>query len=161
MTSYHELNEFGKLGEMWVVQELRRRGFVCEWIGKSSDYDLLIEGRARAEVKAAFCSPRPGNRQPRWQFSLRRHGLLVDEDLLFLLCWDGLEVPLATFIIPGSAVPETLSKIDITSSDPSAYRGQWAVYYEDWAQVNRIVSLLPMPEQLVLFREQRYEEIPF
>jgi len=157
----YPLAEFGKKGELWAAEELRRRGYVVEWIGGNSDYDLLLGGCARVEVKSAMLT-RDLRRGYRWQFSLRRHGLLVDEDVLFLLCWEGLEdgPPIAIFVIPGSAVDARLTKIEITSRDPRTYRGRWARYRGDWGQVRRVVERLPA-QQPVLFREQVQERIPY
>jgi len=163
MANQYRLTEFGRAGEKWAAQELRRRGFDVELIGANSDFDLLVEGRVRGEVKAAVCSRGARGSGWRWQFSLRRHGLLVDEDVLFLLCYgedlDGS--PLATFVIPGDVLPGTLSKIDITSLDPATYRGAWARYREDWNQVANVLEHVPECGQLVLFRSMTEEEIPF
>lgn len=123
-----ELEMFGKLGEEWVARELRRRGYAVQLIGESSNYDILLEGVARVEVKSAFLSTRRGG-QGRWQFSLRRRECDVDEDLLFLLCYEDLGEdldgdPEVVFVIPGDALPADLTKIDITSEDPRRYRGK-------------------------------------
>lgn len=151
---------FGEMGERWVAEKLRERGYVVEWIGGRSEYDLLIEGIVRAEVKSATLS-HDEERGYRWQFSLRRHGLLVDEDVLFLLCWEDMEGgPLATFVVPGGAVYERLCKVDVTSRDPREYRGRWARYREDWGQVGRVVARLPY-RKVTLFRESEQVEIPF
>ena len=149
---------FGRIGERWVVQQLRQRGYVAEWISKSSDYDILLEGIARVEVKSAFVSP-GSNGGKRWQFSLRRHGLVVDEDLLFLLCYDDLdEAPIGVFIIPGKEIG-MISKIDITHRDPYKYRGKWSHWRDAWLEVLRTVASLPA-RQPVLFRAME-REIPF
>lgn len=154
-----EREQFGKIGEQWVVQQLRQRGYAAEWIGECSDYDILLEGAARVEVKSAFVSP-GSNGGGRWQFSLRRHGLVVDEELLFLLCYDNLDdPPSCVFVIPGEAVG-MISKIDITSSDPYKYRGLWARWRNAWQQVERAVAGLSA-RQPVLFRAEAEGDIPF
>jgi len=157
----YPLTAFGEMGERWVVGELRRRGYVVEWIGGRSAYDLLIEGYARAEVKSATLAKNALRGGYRWQFNLRRHGLLVDEDVLFLLCWEDLEgPPVAVFVVPGSAVYAQLSKIEITSRDPCTYRGRWSRYREDWGQVRQVVERLPA-RQRPLFRRRVQERVPF
>jgi hypothetical protein len=157
------LTEFGKMAEMYVVRELRRRGFDVEWVADRSDYDVVINGKVRGEIKGATRSNGSGNgRQDRWQFSLRRHGLPLDEELLFLLCYeDALSDPITLFIIPGDALHQSLSKIDITSHDPVAYRGKWTRYREDWSQVARMVRLAPPAAQPSLFRFAGVDIIPF
>ena len=161
MTSRDDLTGFGRVGEQWVIEQLRQRGYTVEWIGDNSDYDLLLEGQARAEVKSAFLTSGSRGNKGRWQFSLRRHGLAVDEDLLFLLCFQDLETPpLAVFIIPGRALGPTLSKIDVTSADPTRYRGKWAQYRGDWSQVEGVIERLSVSKP-VLFRLEIKQKIPF
>lgn len=160
MSNRYALTEFGRHGERWVVQELRRRGYTVELISANSDYDLLVEGQARVEVKSATLTNGSRDRGQRWQFSLRRHNLSLDEELLFLLCYHDLDAPLATFIIPNHALDADLSKIDITNPDPTAYAGKWAQYLDDWDQVARVVSQLPARKP-TLFRELKEEIIPF
>lgn len=159
------LADFGEMGERWVARELRRRGFDVTWVADRSDYDLLISGRLRAEVKAATRSNGSGNgRQSRWQFSLRRHGLPLDEELLFLLCYDDVTCdPVTVFVVPGDVLPERLSKIDITSYDPLTYRGKWARYREDWSQVGRMMRIAPPVAQPSLFRyaSVSVDDVPF
>lgn len=155
-----DMEQVGKIGERWVVEDLRRRGYTAEWIGKSSDYDVLIEGAVRAEVKSALLGRYRGNGY-RWQFSLRRHGLDVDEDLLFLLCYDDLDEPppVAVFIIPGNVLPRQLTQIDITSQNPREYRGKWQGYLDAWENVERVVGEVRVTKP-TLFRS-RTEAIPF
>lgn len=154
-----DMEQVGKIGERWVVESLRRRGYTAEWVGGSSDYDVLVEGVVRAEVKSAQLGRYKG-RCHRWQFSLRRHGLDVDEELVFLLCYDDLdESPIATFIIPGSMLLRRLTKIDITSRDPREYRGRWQEYLGAWEVVERVVRETGFAKPS-LFRS-RMEEIPF
>lgn len=157
--------EFGRLGEEFVTSELLRRGYAAEWIGECSDYDLLVDGRMKVEVKSATPSAgSPGrNRSDRWQFSLRRHGLPVDEDLMILVCWgEDLEEPLATFIIPGAEVDERLTKIDITSR-PDRYRGKWTAYRGRWDLVDQVLEDLPAGQVPFeeLFKVPEEIEIPF
>ena len=154
----HDYSQFGQEGELYVADELRRRGYVVEWVGDHADYDLVIDGRVRAEVKSAFRTP--GHRGQRWQFSLRRHGLEIDEELLFLLCYDDEMEIAGVFVIPGAEVEPDLTKIDITSS-PSSYHGRWASFLGAWGRVDDVLDAMPRG-QAVLFRPQRVEEpIPF
>lgn len=152
------LTALGTLGEIWVARQLRQRGYTVELIGASSDFDLLVEGVIRVEVKSAL--PSAGNGGVRYQFSLRRHGLSLDEELLVLLCYHIAGAAPAAFIIPNHALPRDLTKIDITSPDPADYTGQWALYRNDWAQVSQIVAATACrkPE---LFRSRTEEPIPF
>jgi hypothetical protein len=155
-----DLEAFGRLGERFVVEQLRRRGFTAELIGESSDYDILLEGRAKVEVKSAFLTEQHRGRG-RYQFSLRRHGAEIDEDILFLLCYEDVEAaPIAVFVIPGHALPATLSKIDITSRNPRQYMGKWAPYLGAWDVVRRTVNRLPFTKP-DLFRTARPDAIPF
>ncbi len=159
--SRSDMERMGEIGERWVVQELRRRGYIAEWIGGNSDYDVLLEGFIRVEVKSALLSRRGKNGNSyRWQFNLRRHGLDLDEDLLFLLCYgdDLSNPPQAVFIIPGRSLPKRLTKIDITSRDPRAYRGQWRRWLDAWDEVKHIRATTPVRKP-VLFRST--EAIPF
>jgi hypothetical protein len=162
MTSREALNGFGEIGELWVAHQLRDRGLTVEWIGGTTEYDLLIEGCAKAEVKSALLSDNSNGRgNGRYQFSLRRHGVLVDEHVLFLVCYQDLETdPLAVFVIPGDALDAELSKIDITSADPRDYGGQWAPYRDDWDVVDDVVASLPARKP-ALIRSRVEEEIPF
>lgn len=161
MTRRERLEQFGELGERWAAGELRRRGFNVVWIGGNTDYDLLLEGVARVEVKSALLSGRHGRGTCSWQFSLRRHGRLVDEELLLLLCFDDLDAgPLAAFVIPGAAVPADLTKIHISSRDPRAYAGKWAAYRDAWHLVRPLVLCLYEKgrRQLAMLREVEIEE---
>jgi len=162
VTAREVLTAFGEEGERWVVGFLRRRGYSVEWIGGNTDYDVLIEGCVKAEVKTATLSAGArGLGSGRWQFSLRRNGKLVDEHLLFLVCWLDLdEDPVAVFVIPGRELDEELAKIDITTGNPEAYGGRWSRYYEAWEVVDQVLARVPArkPE---LFREEIQEEIPF
>lgn len=160
IASRTDLEMFGKMGEAWVARELRRRGYAVELIGESSDYAILLEGVARVEVKSALLSNGRG-RRVRWQFSLRRRGNDVDEDLLFLLCYKDLDSdPVAVFVIPGRALSAKLSKIDVTSRDPRRYRGKWARFRDAWLEVQRVVDDLPA-RQPALFRRRVEEPVPF
>jgi len=163
MTSRQSLNGFGEAGERWVAQELRERGLTVEWIGSRTDYDLLIEGCAKGEVKSAFLSDNSNHRgSGRWQFSLRRNGVLVDEHVLFLVCYQDLESdPLAVFVIPGDALDAELSKIDITSADPRDYGGQWARFRDAWDVVDRVVARLPARKPELIRPRVQDEEVPF
>jgi len=117
----------------------------------------------RGEVKSAFVThKRVAGRYDGWgwQFSLRRNGKAVDEDLLFLVCYEDVGKPLATFIIPGDALDSRLSKIDITARDPRRYRGRWSIYCNDWSGVERVVNRAPMHKHS-LFRAVEDEAIPF
>jgi len=133
------------MGELWVVERLRRQGWMVEWVGPSSDYDILVEGCCRVEVKSAFVTHR--KRKERWdgwawQFSLRRNGLLVDEDLLVLLCYERLyEPPVSVFVVPGCALDAEICKIDITSRDPGRYTGRWSVFRDSWDGVELAVDI--------------------
>jgi hypothetical protein len=137
-------------------------GHTVAWIGGSSDYDLLLEGVARVEVKSALRTENSNNRgSGRYQFSLRRHGLEVDEELLVLLCYEDLgEDPVAAFVIPGEAVDPERTKIDITRADPTAYTGKWAAYLEAWEEVGRVMRTTPAT-QPTLCRPEPVEVIPF
>jgi hypothetical protein len=157
------LNAFGEEGERWVAQQIRERGLTVEWIGGRTEYDLLIEGCAKGEVKSAFLSADSrGRGNGRWQFSLRRNGILVDEHVLFLVCYRDLETdPLAVFVIPGEALDAELSKIDITSADPWDYSGQWAPYRDNWGVVDQIVARLPARKPKLIRARAEDGEIPF
>ena len=142
MTSRHQLTKFGRDGEKWLVQELARRGFNAVQTSGNHSFDVTVANPDRqpisVEVKSALPSKRKGNRSPRWQFSLRRRGLPIDEDLLVLLCYRSITPTIAhpvpspeqIYIIPGVKIRETLTKIDIGTK---SYKGKWLVYLGAWA----------------------------
>lgn len=155
----------GKAGELYITRQLRLLGFEVEWIGGKTAYDLRIERTVLGEVKSSTLGKRTGNRQSRWQFSLRRHGLLMTEQLLFLVFYPSevyldFEIdPICVFVIPGDEIDRMLTKIDITSELPAEYGGKWARFREDWGQVRRVTSQARPGRQIKLFREQ--DKIPF
>jgi hypothetical protein len=157
MIKRHAQNEFGKMGEKWCAEELARRGFSVVPRGGPKHYDFLVNGKARVEVKASHYSVRHlSNRTAAYQFSLRRYGLMVDEDLLILLCYNGSsDDPLGAFVIPGSEVRPTLKKISITSKDPAVYTGKWAKWWNAWDVVKDVVNGAGAVDKLEV------EEIPF
>lgn len=124
---------FGRDGEEYIVDELRSRGLDAHRLPGNNGSDIAI-GDALAEVKSAHKTD-----PNRWQFSFRRHRIRVnDEDIFFLICYNGDDTVLAVFVIPGAAIPDELTKIDITSH-PATYRGKWARYRNDWSGVDAIV----------------------
>jgi len=142
----YDLTEFGRNGERWVAEKLRGLGFAVEAYGGPNDFDLMVGGSVRVEVKTARVSQYRKGRGGAFQFSLRRHQLEVDEDLLILLCWRG-DDDVVAFVIPGMAVDNGLCKVTITSEDPFLYGGKWAKYRENWSQVGEIVESAPVLQE--------------
>jgi hypothetical protein len=163
MTRREYLTRFGRDGEKWFVGESIRRGFDATQTSGNHSFDATIRGNGleiSVEVKSALPSERKGNRSPRWQFSLRRKGLPIDEDLLILLCYrditptirNPVPSPEQIYIIPGVAIDKMLTKIDIIDS-PKMYAGKWSVYRHAWGWVD---WALRNPRQ-----ERPEREIPF
>ena len=50
---HHGNNEFGREGERWALEEIQRLGHSVVPYGGSKGFDLLIDGKARVEVKSA------------------------------------------------------------------------------------------------------------
>lgn len=152
--------EFGKCAELWVCEKLRGMGLEAEHIGSSHECDVLIEGCVKAEVKCATRTRAKGNRSERWQFSFGRHAGVNDEDVIFLVCYDGnIEEPAGVFVIPGVAVRPKLKKIDITSS-LSEYSGMWADFLAQWQIVKKIIEIR-RGKDISLSRESIIPIIPF
>lgn len=136
----HHNNEFGKAGERWALEELERLGHSVVPYGGSRGFDLLVDGKASVEVKAATKGKKGRRHTTRWQANLSRHGKKFDEDLLLLLCYNGDSEPLGAFVIPGSEIRTDLTSISISSPDPAKYRGQWAKFWNAWEQVDQILD---------------------
>lgn len=145
----------GIMGEKYAVKKLHELGYNAKRVSHDN-YDILISGRMRVEVKAATLSHGIGNRWL-WQFCLRRNGLPFDEDLLIALCYKQVsdtrlydwayvleEHPSHAFIIPGTVINNKLTKISITKADPVEYAGKWRWFLDYWDQVG--VTLLGCPE---------------
>lgn len=136
----------GRLGEEYVASVLRSMGYDVVLVADTESHDLLIGTRFRVEVKSALETERivGGRPYPVWQFSLRRHGLPVDEDLVVLCCYDEEEnPPRTTFVIPGELVDEGLTKIDVTT-DPERYAGRWAWCANRWVAVDAVIGGVQM-----------------
>lgn len=152
-------DDFGKEAELYICGELQERSLNVVHIGSTYEYDLLINGNIRAEVKAAIPTGASGNRSQRWQFSFGRHNKLNDEELVFLVCYDNDLAIQGVFVIPGCDVGPRLKKIDITSS-LDKYHGKWAKYLGKWNVVEDIVAVYTSKTRLE--REAApEEEIPF
>jgi len=123
--------ELGYAGEQAVKAELESRGHTVE-DGPLGSYDLLVNGRITVEVKTALLSGRTDKDAMRYQFCLYAHPERqkpLEEDILILRC--ACEDPVH-FIIPAIVIPDGLTKIDITSTDPRRYKGRWEKYREAW-----------------------------
>lgn len=131
----------GENGERAVAELLTDRGYRVEH-DPMQDWDLLIDSFLTVEVKTAHRSGRTDKPQKRWQFCLYAHPARqkpIDEDLLILRCESE---PPCHFIIPMFLVPDKLTKIDITSLDPWAYRGRWSLFRGRWEFVSMIKAYI-------------------
>lgn len=152
-------NQFGRHGESWVLHQLRCRGFLVEQMPGNSTYDLLIDGKAKVEVKSATLTYKKGSRASRHQLNLRRHnGSENCADVLFLLCFgQDTSEPDTVFVIPGNLLG-TRKKIDISSADPRDYSGRWSRWREDWGVVAVVVDSCALNRENPVNHQ---EEIPF
>ena len=141
--------KFGIMGEKYAVKKLCELGYDAERASRT-DYDILISGRMRVEVKSSTLSHGIGNRWL-WQFCLRRNGLPFDEDLLIALCYSRLDLdPNHAFIIPGTVIGNQLTKISITKTDPVEYAGKWRWFLDYWDQVGIVLPGCPELEEEVI-----------
>ena len=127
--------ELGHKGEQAVFEILEGQGWDVEW-PSGFDEDLLVNGHLTIEVKTAEASSRRGGRQKRWQFCLYPHpgrDKPFCEDVLILRCQSE---PPVHFIIPGFLIRTGLTKIDITTQDPSKYKGKWSIFRGRWEVIS-------------------------
>lgn len=153
---HHKYTDFGSFGEQFALHRLSLMGYRVTNVSTTTNHDIELESRHRIEVKAAMLSEsgRPGRLW--WQFSFRRRGLLIDEDLLILLCYFDIDKDPVAFVIPGDGVNPLLKKITIPSNDPRDYRGKWSVYIERWDLIEKVVGRSPR-SRIVLEKEK----VPF
>lgn len=126
-------------GEEAVKALLETRGWQVDF-PKQGTADLLVEDAVTVEVKTAHLSGRTDRKAKRFQFALYTHRdntNPVEEDILILRC---LSDPPTHFIIPITHLPPTLTKIDITHTDPHQYAGAWARFREAWDLLDTIIT---------------------
>ncbi len=158
--SRHYNNQFGKQGEEWVAKRLEGFGYEVERQATNHTCDIVLNGFMHIEVKSATPTNAARGKGTRWQFSLRRRGLPLDEDLLILVCYDKNLAVIGALVIPGAEVPEELTKIDI-SSHPWHYGGKWAKYWEDWSVVDDVWVAKGFLPAMVMEQEEPGSDIPF
>lgn len=118
--------DLGHAGELAVADILRGRGHTVRLDGGNHLHDIVVNGSTTIEVKTALPSGRNGNRHDWWQFSLTKndgHHAPMQEDLLILRCQlERDQGPAHHYVIPGSLLPRSLTKINITTPPPSLRR---------------------------------------
>jgi hypothetical protein len=151
----HYCNEFGAHGERRAKAILEQHGYSVEYYGGSNGFDFVVNERVTLDVKTATCGGPGGRRGYTWQFSLSKHNVHYQEDIVLLLCFDdpGDDDPIAVFVIPGKETWD-LRKINITSRDPRDYKGKWARYRDDWSALDKAIQTKDV------FKE-KVEDIPF
>lgn len=147
---------FGDKGELYVVEKLRGLGYDVEHKGGPARFDILVNGRARFEVKSAHVGPGSRGWGWLWQFAFNRHGATNDFAAVVLNCYDD-DAVIGSFVIPGEYVRQTLTRISITRRDPAEYAGKWSPFWEAWEDVARIVG----EADVFVEEDEEEEEIPF
>lgn len=141
---------FGRAGEEWAVTKLNEIGaseripYQAEGKVGNATSDILVErtclgvtARICIEVKSATRTRRKrGGNSYRWQFSLKRHGLPLDEEIFLFLCYgDDLKAPERVYVIPGILIKD-LTKLDVPATPGKQYRGRWEKNLDAWHQIS-------------------------
>ena len=124
--------------ERRAVARLRAHGFDVRWspCHKSNAVDAVLVG-ANKEVTLEIKGSRLRKISTRgigYQFVLERRGYSapIQEDFCVLLCRAHFRRNDCLFIVPSYVVHRAPPTLSITSADPRAYNGFYAVYRENY-----------------------------
>jgi hypothetical protein len=135
-----EKQRFGLLAECWTVEQLCKRGYDAKLNREfTADYDILIDGILRCEVKIARNTlrlVRAGYRRPCWQFDLSRSK--QHQDMVFILICEDSQRYWYPFIVPSWFLFGRWG-FNITSH-PTIYHGMLANCLDNWSNVLTVLE---------------------
>ncbi|RME74963.1 MAG: hypothetical protein D6784_08885 [Chloroflexi bacterium] len=129
--------KYGLRGEIWVARKLEQLGYDVKMLRDfNADYDLLVDGLVKVEVKTArkkLYRKRGDKFRYRWQFKTANFYPREEMAIVFLCETFTGFFPFVTF---GSLVKGRLT-VQVTSA-PVYYRGWLAPWRDAWWVIDRV-----------------------